>query len=186
MSFHSRLLLLPGLNNSGEDHWQTHWEKELGWERVEQENWDTPVMEKWIGCIEKYAMRGSLDDLILVAHSLSCCSVAFWHARYGHTIRGAFLVGPSDTEAPTYPPGTTGFKPMPLNRLPFPSLVVASSDDFYVTLPRAQQFADAWGSRLVNIGNAGHINTASGFGTWPAGLELLQEFESSILSKNKL
>jgi len=96
------------------------------------------------------------------------------------------LVGPSDTEAPTYPPGTLGFKPMPLNRLPFPSLVVASSDDFYVTLPRAQQFADAWGSRLVNIGNAGHINTASGFGTWPAGLELLQEFESSILSKNKL
>jgi predicted alpha/beta hydrolase family esterase len=50
-------------------------------------------------------------------------------------------------------------------------------------LPRAQQFAAAWGSRLVNIGNAGHINTASGFGDWPAGLELLHQFESSMLSK---
>ena len=183
ISFDSRLLILPGLNNSGEDHWQTRWEKELGCERVEQENWDEPIMETWIGCIEKSVMQGPLDNLILVAHSLSCCSVAFWHAKYGHKIRGAFLVGPSDTEAPSYPAGTTGFKPMPLNRLPFPSVVIASTNDFYVTLPRAQQFAAAWGSRLVNIGDAGHINTASGFGDWPAGLELLHQFESSMLSK---
>jgi hypothetical protein len=64
---------------------------------------------------------------------------------------------------------------MPLLRLPFPSIVVASTDDEYVTLDRAQQFARAWGSRLVNIGVAGHINSATGLGSWPLGRALLDE-----------
>jgi hypothetical protein len=64
---------------------------------------------------------------------------------------------------------------MPLDRLPFPSIVVASTDDPYVTLERAQQFADGWGSRLVTVADAGHINGQSGLGDWPAGFALLQE-----------
>ncbi|MDQ2766073.1 MAG: alpha/beta hydrolase, partial [Gemmatimonadota bacterium] len=85
------------------------------------------------------------------------------------------LVGPSDTEAASYPNGPTGWSPMPMARLPFPSIVVASTDDEYVTIERAQSFADAWGSLLVNIGAAGHINSASNLGEWPLGRELLAE-----------
>ena len=84
-------------------------------------------------------------------------------------------MGPSDTEASSYPAGPTGFAPMPLVRLPFLSTVVASTDDPYVSMERAALFARSWGSRLVTIGAAGHINTASGLGDWPRGLELLQE-----------
>jgi hypothetical protein len=179
--FKSTLLILPGLNNSGEGHWQTLWEHELGCTRVVQKDWDNPGMEDWIAAIEETVTSKNPGEVILVAHSLSCCSVAFWAANYNHIIRGAFLVGPSDTEAPTYPPGTSGFKPMPMNRLPFPSLVVASSDDYYVSLQRARLFADAWGSEFVNIGPAGHINLASGFGHWPTGLDLLRKFEQSLI-----
>ena len=64
---------------------------------------------------------------------------------------------------------------MPLRRLPFPSVLVASTDDPYVTEERARTFAEAWGSRFVSAGDVGHINSQSGLGDWPAGFALLQE-----------
>ena len=67
---------------------------------------------------------------------------------------GTLLVGPSDAEAPSYPRGTRGFGPMPDFKLPFQSIVIASSDDEYVTLERAREFATNWGSELVEVGNA--------------------------------
>ena len=85
------------------------------------------------------------------------------------------IVAPSDVEAPTYPPGSTGFDPMPLQKLPFRSVVVTSIDDPYVTVERAEFFAHAWGSRLIKIANAGHINAASGYGPWPDGEQWLAE-----------
>ena len=39
-------------------------------------------------------------------------------------------------------------------------------------LPRS--FAAAWGTEFIDIGAAGHINTASGFGPWPFGEVLLE------------
>ncbi|MEO6589297.1 MAG: alpha/beta hydrolase [Pyrinomonadaceae bacterium] len=59
--------------------------------------------------------------------------------------------------------------------LPFPSIVVASNDDAFVTLDRAKEFAESWGSRFVFIGAAGHFNSASGLGPWTKGKELLAD-----------
>ena len=87
--------------------------------------------------------------------------------------------GPSDVEAPTYPFGTTGFKPMALQRLPFPTIVVASRNDQFVTFERAQFFASCWGSELEDAGNAGHLNTDAGYGPWPRGKELLRRLISN-------
>ena len=64
---------------------------------------------------------------------------------------------------------------MPLNRIGFPSILVASNNDEYVSLARAETFARAWGSRMVNIGAAGHINSDSALGSWPRGRALLEE-----------
>jgi len=80
----------------------------------------------------------------LVAHSLANTAVAAWAQKYKRVIKGALLVAPSDTEAATYPPGTTGFMPMVLNKLPFTSVVVASTDDYYVSIQRAEYFARCW------------------------------------------
>ena len=81
----------------------------------------------------------------------------------------------SDVEAPSYPTGTTGFAPVPLEALPFPAIVVASSNDEYVTLARAEQFARAWHARFVDAGPLGHINSTSGLGEWAMGQRLLDE-----------
>jgi predicted alpha/beta hydrolase family esterase len=87
-------------------------------------------------------------------------------------------VAPSDTEAPSYPKGTTGFLPMPLNRLSFPSIAAVSNNDFYVTTERAKLFAKAWGSEIVEIGNVGHINVDAGYGEWEEGLLLLKKLDT--------
>jgi predicted alpha/beta hydrolase family esterase len=170
--------ILPGLYNSGPMHWQTRWERLYGFTRIHQQDWDTPVMDDWIHTINEVTAAFPPEKVILIAHSLGCCTIAHWYQRYRQVIKGALLVAPSDVEAPSYPPGTTGFAPMPLPRLPFTSIVVASSDDEYVSLARAAWFADNWGSSFVDIGNKGHINSDSGLGDWPQGYQLLQNITS--------
>ncbi|GGA91271.1 RBBP9/YdeN family alpha/beta hydrolase [Puia dinghuensis] len=166
--------ILPGLNNSGPQHWQTRWEELYGFTRIQQQDWDTPVKDDWIHTINEVIAPFPPDQVILIGHSLACATIAHWANRYQRAIKGALLVAPSDVEAPSYPPGTEGFTPMPLQPLPFPSLVVASDNDYYVTPERATRFATQWGSRYMSIGNRGHINAASGLGDWPEGYKLLQ------------
>jgi uncharacterized protein len=178
MEFCSEVLILPGLNNSGENHWQTLWEKRYpSFTRVQQANWDTPVKDDWIEMIDKAVTKNDSANVVLVGHSLACASVGFWAQEYQRIIKGALLVAPSDTESEIYPPGTTGFKPMPIYKLPFPSIVVTSANDKYVSIDRAKYFANAWGGQLVNIGNAGHINSDSKLGFWEFGLELLKRLD---------
>jgi predicted alpha/beta hydrolase family esterase len=169
------VLTIAGLWNSGPQHWQTHWESKHGWTRVRQRDWDHPDRDEWVAALDD-AVRAQPTLPILAAHSLGCCLVARWVAdRGGSGVAGALLVAPSDVEAPDYPVEGRSFASMPLVRLPFPSLLVASTNDEYLSMTRARQFADAWGSRLVVIGDAGHINGASGYGPWPKGEEMLLE-----------
>lgn len=168
-----RVLLLPGLYDSGPDHWQSHWERaDPTCRRVVQHDWETPARADWVATLER-AVELSGPNVVLVGHSTSCALVGFWAGQTRQTVRAALLVAPSDTEAPSYPEGPTGWQPMPMNRLPFPSILVASQDDEYVSIVRAAAFADAWGSTMVNIGAAGHVNGHSGLGPWPAGRALL-------------
>jgi predicted alpha/beta hydrolase family esterase len=174
------VLILPGLYNSGPDHWQSRWESvHPEFRRVLQDDWERPRCADWTARLEAAVL--ATPGAVLVAHSSSCALVAHWAGTAGSgRVRGALLVAPSDTEAASYPAGPTGFDPMPLARLPFPSILVASTDDQYVTLERARTFADAWGSRLVTVSDAGHINGQSGLGDWPAGFALLQELRRGL------
>ncbi|MCY1019817.1 RBBP9/YdeN family alpha/beta hydrolase [Pyxidicoccus sp. MSG2] len=172
------VLLLPGLYNSGPEHWQTHWERERkDCQRVEQAEWNTPRREDWVATLER-AITGAQRPVVLAAHSLACILVASWaavHPASTGKVHGALLVAPSDTEAPDFPPGTVGFAPMPRSRLPFPSLVVASTDDNYITMARVTGLAADWGARLVNVGAKGHLGSAAKLGSWLEGQALLEE-----------
>ena len=146
------ILNIPGLYNSGPDHWQSHFEREFdGCIRVEQSDWITPICSDWISVLDALIQQHG-DRVVLAAHSLGCAIVAHWAARYQREITGALLVAPSDVEAPSYPTGTTGFTPMPLQQLPFRTIVVASRNDPYLTLERAQYFASCWGAELEDAG----------------------------------
>ena len=175
-------LILPGLGNSGPEHWQSHWERrDAGCRRVNQDDWDRPHRSAWVSRLAE-ALAQVSDPVVLVAHSTACALTAHWAASADAAIervRGALLVAPSDPTGTNYPAGPSGFHPMPLRRLPFPSIVVASADDRYVSPRRAREYACAWGSRLVTLQNAGHINVASGHGPWPEGFALLEALRST-------
>ncbi len=178
MHFQSTIIIIPGLGNSGPQHWQSLWEKQFNFARVEQKDWQTPVCSDWIETINNEVKKHDPAKVILVAHSLACITVAYWAQKFNIPVKSALLIAPSDTEADTYPTGTTGFKPVPLIKLPFKSVLVNSSDDYYVKTERAKLFADSWGSKFINVGNAGHINVASGFGEWDYGLQLLKQLDA--------
>ena len=112
----------------------------------------------------------------LAAHSLACALVAHWAAGTRHAAKGALMVAPADVDSPLHTADEVrSFGPMPMRRLPFPTIVVASTDDPFASIDRASAFAQAWASRLVIIERAGHINADAGFGPWPEGRVLLNE-----------
>jgi len=168
-------LVVPGWTNSGPEHWQSLWERDHpGFRRVQQRDWDHPDRAEWVRTLDA-AIRAESEPPVLVAHSLGCIAVAHWAAAHDRPIAGALLVAPADVERPDAPAPIRNFAPVPLPALPFPAIVVASSDDPYLGLDRAAHFARCWGARLVDLGAAGHINTDAGFGPWPRGLALLHE-----------
>jgi predicted alpha/beta hydrolase family esterase len=171
------ILMVSGLWDSGPQHWQSHWErKHPGWKRVPHRDFNNPVRAEWVAELDA-AIAECQGAPLLVAHSLGCMLVAQW-ARSGspHKVAGAFLVAPSDVEAPSYPVSAAGFVPIPMERLPFPSTIVASTNDEFVALERSRAFARGWGGRLVEIGDAGHINGDAGYGEWPEGERMLLDF----------
>jgi predicted alpha/beta hydrolase family esterase len=175
------ILIVAGLWNSGPQHWQTHWEARYSkWERVAHRDWQAPDRDEWVAELDA-AIAACQGRPILVAHSLGCMLVAQWAQASSHlNVAGAFLVAPSDVEAPSYPIAPGAFSPIPMQPLPFPSMVVASTDDPYANIERSRAFAQAWGSKLVEIGEAGHINADTGFGPWPEGEQMLEAFCSTL------
>jgi len=164
------ILILPGLYNSGPDHWQSHWERAIkGAERVEQADCLRPDLADWTATLAEAVRRR--PGAILVAHSLGCALVCHLaRISKGRNIGAALLVAPADVNRDG--PNAAylrGFYPLPLGALPFPSTAVVSRNDPYVSFERGVAFARAWGSRLVDLGQAGHINPASGYGPWPDG-----------------
>ncbi len=171
-------LIIPGLNNSGPKHWQSFWERSLpDSERVVQENWEHPEKKDWVERLSRYI--GNLrSDTVLVAHSLGSVTAVEWLLQgKSPFVCGAFLVAPADADTVEI---IRDFAPVPLKRLPVPSMVVASENDPYVSMERARLFARSWGSSLENVGALGHINAETDLGEWPAGRELLEKFERSL------
>jgi predicted alpha/beta hydrolase family esterase len=171
------ILIVSGLWNSGPQHWQTLWQQKYpAWTKARHRDWNHPQRDEWVAELDA-AIAGCNGRPILVAHSLGCMAVVQWAQAASHlNVAGAFLVAPSDVEAPSYPVAPNAFAPVPMAPLRFPSIVVASTDDPYATIERSRAFARAWGSRLIEIGDAGHINGDAGYGPWPEGEAMLEEF----------
>ena len=169
-------LIIPGLGGSGELHWQSWLENTQPYfVRVEQQNWDEPDMDSWVETLNNYVEKYGADNVVLVAHSLGCLTVAEWFRSYNKSVKAAFLVAPPDIETLQQKLQRRLFQENPFLKLNFPTVVVSSSNDEWSAIEVAQQYAGKWGSRFVNIGNAGHINAASGHYEWEQGLELLNE-----------
>src|SRR4030095_17021600 len=176
-----RLLVLPGLGGAGSDHWQAAWALAFPeMQRVEQANWEKPVYEDWSARLIQAVTRAA-RPVVLVAHSLGTSLTMRWsfeQAELAKKIAGAFLVAPTDRDRFDARPDSPvrGWGPMILKRQPFPSIVLASRHDDRVSFDRAEVFAKAWGSTLVDVGSLGHIGSAARLGAWPFGLFWFGQF----------
>ena len=184
------VLIVPGLRDAVAQHWQTLLEQRLlaQGRRVAAV---PPMGREDLDCARKVAAieRTALSidgPIVIVAHSAGCVMVAHW-ARQAHRgahfeVEGALLAAPADFET-TLPAGyparadlrAGGWLPVPRSRLPFRSIVAASRDDPLARYERTVELAEAWGSRLVDLGAVGHLNPASGFGPWPLAEDFIHE-----------
>jgi len=173
------LVIVPGLGDSGPEHWNTLWTEKFGAARVRQDDPEVPTPQGWVARLAD-VIRETPGDLILVGHSAGVLTIVHWARLYGEheRVRGALLVSPTDAgqaDMGQLAPAVQTMAPVPLQPLPFPALVVASENDPYVTFEQAQAFAEAWEAEFVTAGKAGHINVDSGHGDWPEGEVLLAE-----------
>jgi uncharacterized protein len=176
-------VIIPGINGSGQEHWQTLWESAWGpsASRIRPSSWDNPDLDDWCLALDQVAHRHQPSGVLLVCHSLGCLAAAHWLRRHQPGILGALLVAPPDPTGPNFPAAaapsfvTSGTAPLQV-----PGLVVSSDDDPYCTAQAAQRLAAGWGVGHISIGRAGHINAASGLGAWGSGQALLSAFTAGL------
>ena len=167
--------IIPGYQGSGHGHWQT-WigTKEPTFHRIGQRDWNNPDISEWAANIDKAIAGYNPDTVILVAHSLGCLTVAEWVKKYNRRVKAALLVAPPDARIVNQKINHKLINGDPKVKFPFRSTLVASSNDPWISIDKASFYARSWGSEFVNIGDAGHINTLSGYGEWEQGYEILK------------
>lgn len=178
------VLIVPGLRDHVAEHWQTLLEARLSKVRsvppLETDKLDCAARVRAI----QHELAQIDGPVILVAHSAGVLMVAHWAARHSGPIKGALLVAPPDLDA-TWPQGyptpqnlrANGWAPLPTGALPFRSLVAGSTNDHLASLEAVTRMAHDWDSELVNLGEVGHLNPASGFGHWPQAEALILELD---------
>ena len=177
------VVLVPGLRGQVEDHWQSRLAATLPDARTVP-----PLGRAEAGLDARVALLDRIvtdvdGPVILVAHSAGVLVAVHWAARTGgRAVVGALLATPPAlaTELPPEYPSIRqlrdhGWLPIPRRPLPFPSILAASTDDPLGNPVRLRALARAWGSRWQSLGAVGHLNPASGFGDWPAAVDLVQE-----------
>lgn len=169
---------VPGLGGSGDRHWQTYWERAFTEiDRVEQSDWDHPDCETWVNQLHKTLLKHAGKSIVLIGHSLGCVTIL--HAAAANKLPGVvavFLVAMPDVERADFPKECSGFTPMPRIKLPFPSLMIASENDPYITSSDLKKWADIIGSNFISVGEREHIGTKANLGYWEEGQGLFKEF----------
>lgn len=176
------IVIVPGLRDHVADHWQTLYADGLDKVRI------VPPLEP--GELGLAARVAALDvvlhdidgPVVLVAHSAGCLITVHWAQTGTRPVRAALLAAPPDFEVPLpdgYPAQAQlrahGWAPVPRRRLPFPTTVAASRNDPLASVRRVAGMAETWGSRLVDLGEVGHLNPASGYGPWPEADDLVAD-----------
>jgi predicted alpha/beta hydrolase family esterase len=177
---HHALVIVPGLRGHVEDHWQTRLAAKLP---------DAVVVPSFGR--DKRDLAGRVADLhrviqdaatpvTIVAHSAGVLTTLHWARQHDLPVRGALLATPPDLARPLPPEYPTlseleesGWLPVPVAPLRFPSIVAASTNDALGDFENVRSLATAWGSRFIDVGPVGHLNPASGFGDWPGAEALL-------------
>ncbi|RZL39951.1 MAG: alpha/beta hydrolase [Rubrivivax sp.] len=162
-----RVLIIPGLHDSGPAHWQTWLQSQYrDARRVTQRDPSRPQLERWAERIQRTLevaeTSNEKGEWLAVAHSFGCLALARHLADHPDShIREALFVAPAE-------PDKFGLaEALPHHRLPRRSRLIASSNDPWMSAASAARWAHRWGASYSNLGAVGHINAEAGFGPLP-------------------
>ena len=177
-----KLLMIPGLHDSGPAHWQTWLQGQYARRtvRVEQEDWSAADLAKWAQRIELTLARYPRSSWVAVAHSFGCLALLRFLALGGHGIQAAVMVAPADPEKFAAAPK------LPQARLAIPSVILASRTDPWMRFDAVCAWGRVWGSQLVSLGDAGHINADAGFGPLPQAKALVEQMTQRLERSRRL
>ncbi|HEV7207065.1 MAG TPA: alpha/beta hydrolase [Jatrophihabitans sp.] len=177
-------VVVPGLNGSGEGHWQTWLEEQLreaGRETVRPDfgDHDRPELAPWLAALRATLAPLPADGFDVVAHSLG--AVLWLHhvstvADPGDSPRPARVLLVAPPSPRTRLEAVAGFFPPPLDvdrvrRGADGTVLVAGSDDPYLPNGIAAEYGLPLKMATTVVPDGGHLNTESGYGPWPAVLD---------------
>ncbi|WP_416904641.1 RBBP9/YdeN family alpha/beta hydrolase [Micromonospora echinospora] len=169
----TRFLLVPGRGVPRPGHWQHRWA-----DTRPDHRWASPpsgppyLLDERVAGLHA-AVTADDEPAVLIAHSAGCLTTVVWAARHAGPVRAALLVAPPYV-GPDWMSETDATVAAALERrLPFRSVLVASRTDPHATWDQSRRYAERWGAELVDVGDAGHVDTRSGYGPWPEGERLV-------------
>lgn len=177
------ILTLPGLFGSGPTHWQTNWEKLFGFERVNQDNWNTPRFERWLcTLVDTLCSDISKKGIVLVAHSLGCHLVIKGLPFISKYISGIFLVAPPDLHKGVIMPDVSSFFTKSVISTDVPGYLVYSENDPFASSQYSRDLGEKLGLQSISVGYKGHINSESNIGDWFEGKEIFDGLITGIVN----
>ncbi len=165
----TKTLIVPGYEGSPAPHWQAWWAAtDPSAEVVDLPDPFRPNPALWETELAGMILRH--PDCVLVGHSLGSVLISRILAKWPQLrIRAALLVAPAETAGNDR---IGHFGPIPETPFGLPAIVVGSRNDPWMPFARTEGLARAWGADFVDIGFAGHVNVAAGFGPWPGAKAL--------------
>lgn len=170
------ILIIPGRGNSEPGHWQSLLESSLSGTRRVQQAWDINDIDTWSQAIDQAVaeLQYSERPPLLVAHSFGCLAAAYAQLELGTPVGATLFVAPAD-------PARFGLdRGLFARRLGQPGILVASRSDPWLSYDQAIALAKGWAVDHIDLGNAGHINVASGHGHWPFGKALVETMRADL------
>jgi len=159
------LIFVPEAGIPEPGHWLARWRQKLSSARFS-------IAEGEALSAEGLAFEARLarKPIVFIAYSLGAVAVAKAAPELdGLDVRGAFLVAPPAGRALATLEGGR-WAAVARKKLPFETVLVASRTDPWASFEDSEALAADWGSSLIDAGEAGRIDAASGHGPWPEGL----------------
>lgn len=176
-----KISIIPGIHNSGPQHWQTYWQQKYGFERIEQEEWDQPVFEKWKeNLIQSIKANKYEKNNVLIAHSLGCLLTVKALSEIQNQVLGLFLVAVPDPATAFFDGRLKTFRDIPNKNISIPGYLVYSENDEFSNINFSVKQGKLWGLKTINAGNIGHINSDSNLGEWEEGYELFRRLMKEL------
>ena len=169
------LVIAPGVNGSGPDHWQSYWEADHpDARRTAPASFEILDLDDWVRALDE-AIADCATPPLIAAHSCGSLAALAWAAggRAPGRVAAILLVAPPDPTANSFPDGGESFRGVVATPLGVPSAVVASSNDQYAALDYPTRVAELSGATLHVVGALGHINADTKLGDWPEGQAIL-------------